>query len=162
GAPAQEMERARHNGYAPDERWHRRKDGTRIFCTGGVNPMEDSTFRGHAKLTRDVTEQKRRDHERDTPLARTRPANVQTDAFFAVMSHELKHPLPLVQLNTELLLRIPEINASRPARRAAEAIQRSVQSQARIIEDLLDLSRVRTGKLKLNRGVVNLTATVQS
>ena len=162
GAPAQEMERARHNGYAPDERWHRRKDGTRIFCTGGVNPMEDSTFRGYAKITRDVTEQKRRDHERETTLERTRADNVQKDAFFAVMSHELKHPLNLVQLNTELLLRIPEINASRPARRAAEAIQRSVQGQARIIEDLLDLSRVRTGKLKLNRGVVNLTATVQS
>ncbi|KTT44636.1 chemotaxis protein, partial [Pseudomonas oryzihabitans] len=78
------------------------------------------------------------------------------DEFFAVMSHELKHPLNLIQLNSELLARSPVLRNVALARRATEAIQRAVRSQAQIIDDLLDLSRIRTGKLKLERQSLDL------
>lgn len=162
GAPAKEMERARLTGYANDERWHQRKDGSRVFCTGGVNPMQDDVFRGYAKIARDITAHKQHEREREITLQRARADSIQKDTFFAVMSHELRHPLNLIQLNTDLLSRLPQVHENPAALRATQAIQRSIKSQARIIEDLLDLSRVRTGKLKLNRVQVNLTASLNS
>jgi two-component system CheB/CheR fusion protein len=66
------------------------------------------------------------------------------------MSHELRQPLNMIGINADLLARIPEVRASSLAARCAETIRTSVLSQAKIIEDLLDLSRVRTGKLALS------------
>lgn len=82
--------------------------------------------------------------------------------FLAVVSHELKHPLNLIGVNSELLLRAPEMAQSKVALRAVETIRRAVRGQAKIIDDLLDLSRMRTGKLKLNRAAINLAALAQS
>ncbi|MGE8632626.1 MAG: response regulator, partial [Achromobacter piechaudii] len=69
-----------------------------------------------------------------------------------------KHPLNLIQLNAELLARTPAVRNSPGAARSADLIQRSVKGQARIIDDLLDLSRVRTGKLALNQSIFDITA----
>ncbi len=162
GEPQKEMERARTRGYASDERWLRRKDGSRIFCTGSINPMRDDHFDGYAKIARDVTEQRRKESEQENRLESSRDDSRLKDEFFAIMSHELKHPLNLIQLNADLLARTPAVRGSPSTARAAETIQHSVRSQARIIEDLLDMARVQTGKLKLNRGVVSLTDTVES
>lgn len=101
-----------------------------------------------------------KEKETGRALALAQADNILKDEFLAVMSHELKHPLNLIQLNAELLARSPGVKASDSSVRAAEAIQQSVKSQVRIIEDLLDLSRVRTGKLKLNRSAVSLSTTV--
>ncbi|AUA59108.1 Aerobic respiration control sensor protein ArcB [Achromobacter spanius] len=158
GRPQLELERARQIGYAPDERWHRRKDGGLIFCTGGVNRMDDPTIRGFAKIVRDVTDLKLRDAEQESRLDRARADNVLKDEFFAMVSHELKHPLNLIQLNAELLARTPAVRNSPAAARSADLIQRSVKGQARIIDDLLDLSRVRTGKLALSQSIFDVTA----
>ncbi|OZI30747.1 chemotaxis protein [Bordetella genomosp. 10] len=162
GIPTLELRRARENGYATDERWHRRKDGTRIFCVGGVNPIDDPVAPGFAKIARDITAQKQMEMDQVNRLESSRANNTLKDEFFAIMSHELKHPLNLIQLNAELLARTAEIRATPSAARAADAIRRAVHSQARIIEDLLDIARVQTGKLKLNKSVVSLTATVDS
>ncbi|WP_232468124.1 CheR family methyltransferase [Bordetella genomosp. 13] len=162
GEPRKEMERARAQGYSADERWLRRKDGTRIFCTGSINPMRDEVFDGYAKIARDVTEQRRKETEQESRLELTRADSHLKDEFFAIMSHELKHPLNLIQLNADLLARTPAVSGSPSTARAAETIQHSVRSQARIIEDLLDMARVQTGKLKLKLGVVSLTDTVES
>ena len=157
GRPDLELNRARQIGYAPDERWHKRKDGSMVFCTGGVNRMDDPVYQGYAKIVRDVTELKLRDAEQESQLDRARADSVLKDEFFAVVSHELKHPLNLIQLNAELLARTPAVRNFAPAARAADLIQRSVRGQARIIDDLLDLSRVRTGKLALNRSIIDIT-----
>lgn len=162
GRPELELNRARQIGYAPDERWHQRKDGSLVFCTGGVNRMDDPVYQGFAKIVRDVTELKLRDAEQESRLDRARADSVLKDEFFAVVSHELKHPLNLIQLNAELLARTPAVRNSAPAARAADLIQRSVRGQARIIDDLLDLSRVRTGKLALNRSIIDVTAIAKN
>ncbi|MGC1175973.1 PAS domain-containing protein [Polaromonas sp.] len=79
--------------------------------------------------------------------SQARATNELKDRFLAVMSHELKHPLNLIQVNTELLINQPEVRALPPVLRAGENIRLAVASQVKIIDDLLDLSRVRTGKL---------------
>ena len=83
-------------------------------------------------------------------------ANELKDQFLAVMSHELKHPLNLIQVNTELLINQPEVRALPAVIRAGETIRLAVASQTKIIDDLLDLSRARTGKLTLRLVPVEL------
>lgn len=162
GEPGKELERAKKIGYAADDRWHRRRDGSLVYCTGGVNRMDDPAYQGYAKIVRDVTDLKLRDVEQESRLDRARADSVLKDEFFAMMSHELKHPLNLIQLNAELLARTSSVRDSPAAARAADLIQRAVKGQARIIDDLLDLSRVRTGKLALNRSIVDITAIARN
>ncbi|MFC4278574.1 CheR family methyltransferase [Achromobacter aloeverae] len=131
GVPARELRRASEHGYATDERWHRRKDGTRIFCVGGVNPIDDPVAPGYAKIARDITSQKQLEMDQVNRLESSRADSTLKDEFFAVMSHELKHPLNLIQLNAELLSRMPEVRGGPAAARAADAIRRAVRSQAR-------------------------------
>ncbi|WP_226504602.1 CheR family methyltransferase [Pseudomonas sp. MWU16-30317] len=83
------------------------------------------------------------------------------DEFFAVMSHELKHPLNLIQLNAELLRRLPDFNKPGQVAKSLDTIRDAVSNQARIIDDLLDEARVRTGKLKLMRGPLDLVSVLR-
>ncbi|HVG14705.1 MAG TPA: PAS domain S-box protein, partial [Chitinophagaceae bacterium] len=55
--PEKEMEIARGNGRAADERWHLRKDGSRFFASGVMRPIENSELTGYVKILRDVTQQ---------------------------------------------------------------------------------------------------------
>jgi two-component system CheB/CheR fusion protein len=157
GAREAEMQRARDEGRSEDERWHLRKDGSRFYASGVTNPLGPGAEYGYAKIARDETERLRQMSERDEAFShehRERTgaelAAAMKDQFLAIMSHELRQPLNMISINAELLSRIPEVRASGSAARCAEAIRTSVLSQAKIIEDLLDLSRVRTGKLALS------------
>ena len=94
--------------------------------------------------------------------ADTLAAGELKDEFLAMISHELKNPLNLIHLNAELLARLPETKALPSVVRAAETIRKTVMSQARIIDDLLDLLRMNAGKLPLNRAPVDWGQTVAS
>jgi len=152
GVPDAERQRALEQGQAADERWHVRKDGTRCFFSGLVNPLVDGNGQvtGFAKIARDMTEDRLRSSDQQNELASIQAANEQKDQFFAVLSHELKHPLNLIQLNTDLIGRSQAAKNAPNLRKATLTIQNAVRSQSRIIDDLMDVSRIRTGKLKLN------------
>ncbi|WP_230020650.1 CheR family methyltransferase [Massilia sp. Bi118] len=156
GAREEEMRRAREEGRAEDERWHLRKNGSRFYASGVTNPLGPAAEYGYAKIARDDTERLRQTSERDEALSHEQQersgaehAAAMKDQFLAIMSHELRQPLNMISINAELLSRIPEVRVSPHALRCTEAIRTSVGSQAKIIEDLLDLSRIRTGKLAL-------------
>ncbi|HET9642464.1 MAG TPA: CheR family methyltransferase [Burkholderiaceae bacterium] len=166
GVLDRELQRARDDGRAEDDRWHLRKDGQRVFCSGVTSPLrDDGRLVGYAKIARDITQSKLREYERERALQEesARRAEAQTaselkDEFLAVLSHELKNPLNLIQLNAEMLTRLPEARELPAVQRAAATIRRTVLGQAQIIDDLLDSSRINTGKLALNRGRVDLAA----
>lgn len=169
GIPALELSRARERGRAEDERWHQRKDGTRLFCSGVMTLLEDSAGGGFAKIARDMTGTKQQELAQEHRLVEEQKAHVNAqaanelkDQFLAVMSHELKQPLNLIQMNAELLLHLPDTADHPRVRRAGETIKRAVSSQTRIINDLLDLSRVRTGKLKLRRTPLDFGELVET
>ena len=170
GVVEEELLRAQDEGRVEDDRWHLRKDGARIFCSGITTPMhEDGRLAGYAKIARDLTGSKRLEYERERLLreeaakrAEAQAASELKDEFLAVMSHELKNPLNLIQLNADLLARLPEARELPAVQRAAAIIRRTVVSQAQIIDDLLDLSRINTGKLALNRQVVDWAASIDS
>jgi two-component system CheB/CheR fusion protein len=163
GIPADEMRRAREDGRAEDERWHVRKDGSRLFCQGVMTPLTDGTLYGYAKIARDQTERVQQESKREAALSNEQQgrslaesASAMKDEFLAIMSHELRHPLNLIYINAELLTRLPEVRQSPAALRATGIIRNSVSSQAKIIDDLLDMSRLSTGKLSLARSEVDL------
>jgi two-component system CheB/CheR fusion protein len=118
--------------------------------------IKGQSFEGFVKLARDLTGQKKQQELQLKRLNDTENSSHLKDEFFAVMSHELKHPLNLIQLKTELLRRLPAVKNVPVASEAVGCIRESVISQARIIDDLLDVARVRTGKLKLRRVPVDL------
>lgn len=165
GVPEDEMRSARETGRAEDERWHLRKDGSVFYCSGVMTLLHDSVATGFVKIARDMTGSKTRQTEREALLERERLANSEAraanalkDQFLAVVSHELKHPLNLIQVSAELLARLPELQGVALAQRASANIRSAVRSQAQLIDDLLDLSRMRTGKLQLQLEAVGVEA----
>jgi two-component system, chemotaxis family, CheB/CheR fusion protein len=168
-APLRERQRATQAGRVEDERWHVRADGTEIYCSGVTTPIESDQFRGYAKIARDVTNRTGIESQKQLALtlerairAQSEAANRLKDEFFSVLSHELKNPLNLIHVKAELLTRIPDVRDISSVQDAADAIQRAVAGQARIIDDLLDLSRVRTGKLALRFAPVEISSVLQA
>ncbi len=156
GIPEWELKEAQRTGSADDERWMVRKDGEHFFCSGKVSVLKGQNIEGFVKLARDLTGQKKQQELQLKRLNETENSSHLKDEFFAVMSHELKHPLNLIQLKSEILRRMPAVRATAAASDAVESILDAVSSQARIIDDLLDVARVRTGKLKLKRVPIDL------
>lgn len=167
GIPEQEMSRARSTGRAIDERWHLRKGGARIFCSGVMTSFSINGRCGFVKIARDATGQRHDSKVTEIQLRRARAAHRNAKAaialkedFLAMISHELKHPLNLISVNAELIARVlaDGLADSPIARQALDTISRSVRAQSRIVDDLLDLSRIRTGKLSLDLAPVDVTA----
>jgi two-component system CheB/CheR fusion protein len=161
--PESEKRRARIDGRAEDERWHLRKDGSRFFCSGVMTPLADGEFFGYAKIGRDLTGRVEHEKQRTEQLATERnqraeaqSANALKDEFLAIMSHELKHPLNLIHLNADLICRLTDARNDPLLSKAAESIRASTLGQAKIINDLLDLSRLKTGKMDVNRQRIDL------
>jgi signal transduction histidine kinase/CheY-like chemotaxis protein len=75
-------------------------------------------------------------------------ANAAKDQFLALLSHELRSPLaPVIAMVGELEAEVPD---SQPVREAVEVVRRNVELEARLIDDLLDVTRISKGKLQLS------------
>jgi len=162
GEPQDEQRRAREDGRAADERWHVRKDGTRFYCSGVMVPLNDGKFYGYVKVARDLTEQQQSLSERERMLVQERTGrsevehlNRQKDQFLAMLSHELRNPLNLILMQAQLLLRSDAFKDPR-SRHTAEVIYQTAATQSRLVDDLLDVSRVMTGKLAVQQHLVPL------
>jgi two-component system CheB/CheR fusion protein len=158
--PEKEIQIALAEGSASDERWHIRKDGSRFWASGVMTPLWDpqGNLRGFVKVARDRTELKRAETERNELLEReararqeAEKANRLKDEFLATLSHELRNPLNSIVGYAEVLLHSHDAARAPVIRQAAEAIHRNARAQAQLINDLLDLSRLQTGKLAVNR-----------
>lgn len=161
GIPEGELRQAREHGRGEDERWHVRKDGSRFYCSGEVSLLHAESVTGYVKIARDLTGHKRLHEEQSKKLAETQTSSHMKDEFFAVMSHELKHPLNLIQLNAEILRRSSAVKKVENLSKVVATICDAVASQARIIDDLLDVARIRTGKLKLRMRPLDLVPMLQ-
>ena len=123
----------------------RRKDGQLIDISLTVSPIRDAAGRiiGASKIARDVTAQQRL-------RAQAEAASRLKDEFLAVLSHELRTPLNTV-LGYARMLRREDTRMSEELRaRALDAVERNADTLARLVNDVLDTSRVVTGKLRLN------------
>ena len=124
----------------------KRKDGTPIHISLTVSPVRTSDGRvvGASKIARDVSDQMRL-------RATAEEASRMKDEFLAVLSHELRTPLNTV-LGYARMLREDEDEARMPEEmrhRALDALERNADTLSRLVNDVLDTSRVVTGKLRL-------------
>ncbi len=101
-------------------------------------------------------------HEQQQALDEARRANVAKDRLLAVMAHELKQALTELLLNTESLLDLAPATAAPKLHAIGQAMHGAVRRQARLIDDLLELSRLRTGKLRLERMFVDMGDMVRA
>jgi two-component system, chemotaxis family, CheB/CheR fusion protein len=168
GVPEAELARARQEGRVEDERWRQRKDGTRFFCSGVTTAMGAAGGLGFSRIARDATVHRQQAAARESQLLSEQRASRQAqavnrmkDEFLAVMSHELKHPLNLIHMNAELLTRMPAAQQLPAVVRAGATIRQAASNQAKIIDDLLDLSRANTGKLTLKVQPLDLRRTIE-
>lgn len=123
--------------------------------------------RGAVASIMDITEQKRAEKEREQLLAREQAARVEAEAanrvkdeFVAVLSHELRTPLSAI-LGWARLLSSGNLDEATFAR-ALETIQRNAKLQAQMIDDLLDISRIITGKLQLDTRPITLAPIIEA
>jgi two-component system, chemotaxis family, CheB/CheR fusion protein len=162
--PRKERLQAHERGRADDERWQLRKDGTRFFASGIMMPLDVNDEHGFVKVLRDLTQQKHAEERQNELLAAERisrgaaeEANRLKDDFLAMLSHELRNPLALMLMQAEILLRAPEAQKSARLTQSARIIHEMVRAQAQLVEDMLDVSRAKTGKLTIDRQLLPLT-----
>jgi two-component system, chemotaxis family, CheB/CheR fusion protein len=163
GVPAAELANARERGRADDDRWQVRKDGSRFFASGIAAPLLDAELFGYVKLLRDLTAQRLAAERREEQLkiersnrAAAEDATRMKDEFVATLSHELRNPLALIQMQADLLLRSKELRSHPKLVGSVETIHEMVRTQAQFVEDLLDVSRARTGRLAIQRQLLAL------
>ncbi|HJT18268.1 MAG TPA: ATP-binding protein, partial [Thermoanaerobaculia bacterium] len=161
GKPERILEAARVQGRVEDEGWRVRKDGSRFWADVIMTAVRDANgnLRGFAKITRDVTA-RRNAEETQRELAISQEVNRAKDEFLAVISHELRTPLTSI-LGWARMLRMGGLDDSTTAE-ALESLERSAQTQVRLIEDLLDDTRITSGKLRLNKRILEMRSLIES
>jgi PAS domain S-box-containing protein len=138
-----------------------RKDGARVDVSLTISPLRDKTglIIGASKIARDITEGKRTVRELEHARDAAEAANRSKDRFLAVLSHELRTPLTPVLMTVALRERDP--NLPQPVKADMRMIRRNVELETKLIDDLLDLSRITSGKLSLRLESVDLNAAVR-
>ena len=134
----------------------RRKDGTLIEISLTVSPVRDSLGRiiGASKTARDITDQKRVQREIAARLLESQRVNRAKDEFLAMLGHELRNPLGAISSAVRLLDQFKGPNEA--IGRACDVILRQSAHLGRLVDDLLDVGRVVTGKILLDRAAVDL------
>jgi PAS domain S-box-containing protein len=137
-----------------------RKDGSQLAISLTISPLKDATGKivGASKVARDITELKRARADLREAKEIAEAANKSKDTFLAALSHELRTPLNPVLMTIAAMDMNPELA---PAFRGDVAmIRRNVELEVKLIDDLLDLSRVVAGKLTLNMVTVDVNEAV--
>lgn len=146
-----------------------RKDGTAIDVSVTLSPITDAAGRvtGVAKVARDITESKRFERDRAELLRREQRAlkdSVEAhrikDEFLATLSHELRTPVNAI-LGWAQLIASGAVSMDN-AEKAISVIKRNAEFQSRLIDDLLDLSSITVGKVRLDIGPINLADVLEA
>ena len=122
--------------------------------------LGDAGSRKIAILFTDITAQKFAEQEREMLLAQLREQDVRKDEFLATLAHELRNPLAPMS-NGLQLIKLGQGNAE-SVEAARSLVERQLGHMVRLVDDLLDVSRISLGKFELQKECVQLAAVVQS
>jgi PAS domain S-box-containing protein len=152
GRPAEELRTAALNRRAQDRGWRIRKDGSRYWADVVVTPLhgDDGTLRGFAKVTRDLSEQKRMEGLEEQGRHLTE--------FLAMLAHELRNPL--APIRNAVAIMAMKSDPSPQLAWCRDVIERQTVHLTRLVDDLLDVSRITRGKLRMQCGTMDLNTAV--
>ncbi len=163
GLPELEIERALADGRAEDERWHQRRDGTRFWASGLMMVLrEPGTDRamGFLKILRDRTDARRWEEMLEREAEELKASDQRKNEFLATLAHELRNPLAPIRTGVALIHHAP--HDSDAVQRAAAMMERQVRHMVRLIDDLLEVSRITRRQIELQPSLVRLSAIVQA
>ncbi len=152
GKPEAELDAARTVGRVENEGWRVRKDGSVFWANAIVTAMRapNGELIGYAKVTRDMTERRR--------LEALEHSSRRMIEFLAMLAHELRNPLAPIR-NAVTVMQLEELS-SPTMRDCRDIIDRQLAHVTRLVDDLLDIGRVFTGKVKLQKEIVRLAEIV--
>jgi PAS domain S-box-containing protein len=146
-----------------------RKDGTRVDISLTVSPIRtpDGKIIGASKIARDITDKKRAERERQILLKAAEDArhdaemaNRAKDNFLALLSHELRTPLH--SMRGWLSMVSNGLLNDEQRERALDVILRGIDSQNALVEDLLDVSRIVSGKMSIVHEKISLVSVISN
>ncbi|HKQ25816.1 MAG TPA: PAS domain S-box protein [Burkholderiales bacterium] len=151
--PWAEFETARRTGRSEDEGWRVKKNGERFWARGVLTALHDSAgkLQGFAKVTQDLSERR---HIQSLELA---AKNV--NEFIAVLAHELRNPLAPIRAAVEVMAKVPAGDPAHEAMR--QTIDRQSAQLARIVDDMIDISRISRGMFSIERVAVDMNDVVR-
>ena len=161
GIPEQEMAIARTNDAAEDDRWLARPNGSRFWAAGVMIALhgEDGELLGYGKILRNRTDQREHTETLRNQVEAAQAVNRHKDLFLSTLSHELRNPLAPMANAVEI------IRAAAPAKEELEyplkIIERQVDTLRRLVDDMLDLSRIGAGKVELRKEVASINDLLQ-
>ena len=138
-----------------------RKDGSLVAVSLTVSPIRDEygTVVGASKIARDISERQRAEQERQHLLGIARYASRLKDEFLATLSHELRTPLNAIVGYSRIMH--SGLITGEKQRRAMDIVVRNARSLSQIVEDVLDVSRIISGKLRLEMQSVALPPLIE-
>ncbi|MES2398825.1 MAG: response regulator, partial [Pseudomonadota bacterium] len=152
GLPEAELVTALAVGRAEEEGWRVRRDGSVFWANVVISPVYDAQkqLRGFAKVTRDMTERRR--------LSELENSSKRMSEFLAMLAHELRNPLAPIR-NAVTILQL-EPSASPMVRNSRDMIDRQLSHMTRLVDDLLDVGRLTTGKIRFKAEQVSYPQVV--
>jgi PAS domain S-box-containing protein len=166
-AAQRQLDRARTTGRSVEDCSYVCADGREVWVSGALTALwgPRHELRGYASILRDRTAEKQAAAERNELLQREHAARADAeravqikDAFLTAVSHEIRTPLNAI-LGWAHLLSAGDLSQENTGR-AIQTIERNARAQAELIDDLLDLSRIMSGKLELDVRPVTLSRLV--
>ncbi|TCP08310.1 PAS domain-containing hybrid sensor histidine kinase/response regulator [Caldimonas thermodepolymerans] len=150
--PEAELARAVAQGRAEVEGWRVRKDGSSFLAHAILNPLYDEhgQLRGYAKVTRDMTERRR--------LEELERSSRRMSEFLAMLAHELRNPLAPIR-NAVSIMQLEALDMQR-LRTCRDIIDRQLSHLTHLVDDLLDVGRIATGKIALKKAPMDLIEAV--
>jgi len=153
GKPQTELAIARNAGSSQDTGWRMRADGSRFWADVTLTPLRDrdGAPRGFVQITRDMSERRR--------VQELESEGKRINEFIAMLAHELRNPLAPIGNAVGILEKVgntPEIQWVK------DLIGRQVLHLTRLVDDLLDVSRITSGKIQLRKEPLELNALVHA
>ena len=137
-----------------------RRDGQPVHVSLTISPIRDEAGRiiGASKIARDITDRKLAEEQTYKLLAQLKVADQRKDEFLATLAHELRNPLAPLRNALEILKR-GEGNGNL-LEQVRSTLERQLGQMERLVDDLLDVSRITRGKLELRKQRVELASVI--
>lgn len=161
GAVEKELQTALQAGRAADERWHLRKDGSRLYLSGIMAAMydDDKNLKGFLKIARDMTQNKQAEEELIAARNQAQAANIAKTEFLANMSHEIRTPMnAVIGLSNILAVSNP---LTQRQQECIQTLRTSADSLMVLINDLLDIAKIEAQSVEIEQVPFSVTKIVE-